>query len=157
MAFDLSGALLDAWATNNRINEYLLRNLPPEAWRAAPPGGRGRNPAAIAAHMHNVRLMWLKAADKSAELPAKLEGDGFGPEEAVASLEASWRALESVLRTALESGGAVKGFKPDAAGFAAYLLAHDAHHRGQITLLARLSGHPVSRSVNFGMWEWGTR
>jgi uncharacterized damage-inducible protein DinB len=61
-----------------------------------------------------------------------------------------------VLDTALASGQ-VKGFKPDAVSFVAYLIAHDAHHRGQITSLARRLGHPVPKSVGFGMWEWNSR
>ena len=56
-----------------------------------------------------------------------------------------------------ESDGRVKNFKPDAASFLAYLLAHDAHHRGQISMLARQLGQTLPQSVNFGMWEWGTR
>jgi uncharacterized damage-inducible protein DinB len=38
-----------------------------------------------------------------------------------------------------------KGFRPDVAGFLGYLIAHDAHHRGQITMLARQLGHPLPR------------
>jgi hypothetical protein len=70
-------ALANAFATNNRINEYLIRNLPDEAWRAVPPGGKGRDIASIFAHLHNVRLMWLKSAGKTSPLPDKLEGDRF--------------------------------------------------------------------------------
>jgi uncharacterized damage-inducible protein DinB len=51
----------------------------------------------------------------------------------------------------------VKGFKPDVAGFVGYLIAHDAHHRGQISMLARQVGHPLSKKTMFGMWEWGSR
>jgi hypothetical protein len=39
--------------------------------------------------------------------------------------------------------------------FVGYLLAHDAHHRGQISMLARQVGHPVPPKVGFGLWEWG--
>ncbi len=157
MAFDLADSLVAAFATSNRINVYLVRNLPPEAWRARTPDGKGRNPAAIVAHIHNVRLMWLKAVDRNAVLPAKLEGDDFGQDDALAALDASWLALEAVIRQSLAADGGIKGFKPDVASFVGYLIAHDAHHRGQITMLARLAGHPVSKSANFGIWEWGTR
>jgi hypothetical protein len=37
------------------------------------------------------------------------------------------------------------------------LIAHEAHHRGQMLLLARQLGHPVDKSTSFGMWEWGVR
>jgi len=149
-------ALLRAFATNQRINVYLVENLPEEAWRAEPPGGQGRDIASIVAHMHNVRGMWLKAAGVK-PVPAKLERTRVTKPEAVRGLEASWRALDDLMRQSLAGEGRIKGFKPDVAGFFGYLVAHDAHHRGQITMLARQAGHPVSQSVMFGMWEWGKR
>ena len=51
----LPQALLKAFDTNNRINEYLIENLPQQAWNAKPRDGKGRTIAAIVAHMHNVR------------------------------------------------------------------------------------------------------
>jgi len=155
--FDPAASLLAAFATNNRINVYLIRNLPDDAWRAASPGGKGRNIAAIFAHIHNVRLMWLRGIDKSAATPEKLEGDGFSKADAIKALEASAKALEPYLSAALAGDGRIRGFKPDVGSFLAYLFAHDAHHRGQVTMLARQTGHAVSQSANFGLWEWGTR
>ncbi|MEO8130796.1 MAG: DinB family protein [Bryobacteraceae bacterium] len=157
MPFDAVEAMLAAYATNNRINTFLIQNVPDPAWREKPPGGKGRNIASMVAHIHNVRLMWLKSAAADAPMPQKLEGDEFSKEEAVAALEISRLALEEVLRGSLRGDGRIKGFKPDAASFLAYLLAHDAHHRGQISMLARQLGHPVSKSAMFGLWEWGTR
>ncbi len=157
MAFDPVASSLHAWGTNGRINAYLLENVPEAAWRATPPGGKGRSVAAIFAHIHNVRLMWLKAIDKNAPLPEKLDGEICSKEQVLAALAESGEALRVVLEKALRGDGKVKGFKPDAGSFAAYLLAHDAHHRGQVTQLARQVGHAVSQSTNFGLWEWGTR
>jgi uncharacterized damage-inducible protein DinB len=154
--FVVEDALIGAYATNNRINVYLVQNLPDEAWRAEPPRAKGRDIASMVAHIHNVRLMWLKAAGVT-ELPQKLDSETVTKQQAVRALEASWRALEDTLGPALNGDGRIKGFKPDVASFFAYLVAHDAHHRGQITMLARQVGHPVSQSVMFGLWEWGTR
>jgi uncharacterized damage-inducible protein DinB len=154
--FEVTEALLRAYATNNRINVYLVQNIPEEAWRAKPPGGKGRDIASIVAHMHNVRLMWLKASGAS-DIPAKLEPTAVSRPQAVSALEASWKSLEAILRSSLSAGGNIKSFKPDAVSFFGYLVAHDAHHRGQITMLARQTGYPVPQSVMFGMWEWGTR
>ena len=120
------------------------------------PGGKGRDAAGIFVHMHNVRLMWLKAIG-TAEMPAKLEPSTATKADVKEALEASSLAVGAVLQRALASDGKVKGFKPDAGSFLAYLLAHDAHHRGQITMLARHCGHAVSQSAMFGLWEWGTR
>lgn len=149
-------ALLNAFNTNNRIDQYLIDNLPPAAWKAKPPDGKGRTIAAIVAHMHNVRVMWLKAA-KAEEIPDQLERATVTPSQALRALEASRRALSVVMSRALETDGRVKGFRPDVAGFLGYLVAHDAHHRGQITMLARQVGHPLPQKAMFGMWEWGSR
>ena len=149
-------ALLNAFNTNNRINQYLIDNLPSEAWKAKPPDGKGRTVAAIVAHMHNVRVMWLKAA-KSEEIPELLERATVTPKQATQALEHSRQALSLVINHALESDGRIKNFRPDVAAFVGYLIAHDAHHRGQITMLARQVGHPLPQKAMFGMWEWGSR
>jgi uncharacterized damage-inducible protein DinB len=155
--FTLSGALLNAFEINDRINQYMIDNLPVDAWRAEPPEGRGRTIAAIVAHMHDVRVMWLKAAAKGSKMPDQLERTKITPAQAQKGLEQSRDALRAVLESALQNDGRVKGFKPDVAAFLGYLIAHDAHHRGQITMLARQVGHSLPQKAMFGMWEWGTR
>lgn len=147
-------AMLRAFAIHNRINVYLLDHLSPEAWLMTPAGGKGRTLAAMAAHMHSVRLMWLKAAKVEA-LPAKLDPDASIDEAKVALIESA-AAMQAFLKPALETGR-VPNFKPDAWSFVGYLIAHEAHHRGQMTQLARVLGYPVDKAVNFGMWEWGVR
>jgi uncharacterized damage-inducible protein DinB len=156
-AFSLPLALLNAYDTNDRINQYLIENLPAAAWKAEPPDGKGRTVGAIVAHMHNVRVMWLKAAAKGSKIPEQVDRSSVTPAQASKALEQSRGAISAVLKSALESDGRVKGFRPDVAGFFGYLIAHDAHHRGQIAMLARQVGHPLPQKAMFGMWEWGTR
>lgn len=155
--WSLPESLLNAFETNERINQFLLENLPAEAWRAEPPDGKGRNIAAIVSHMHNVRVMWLKAAAKGNEIPEQLEKSKVTVLQAAKALDQSYMALAAVLRAAVESDGRVKGFRPDVTGFVGYLIAHDAHHRGQIAMLARQMKHPLAPAAMFGMWEWGSR
>jgi uncharacterized damage-inducible protein DinB len=155
--FVLPDALLNAFAINDRINAYMLENLPAEAWRAKPPEGKGRDVAAIASHMHNVRVMWLKAVNRGGKIPDQLEKSKVTVKQAIAALKESHDALAIVLKESLATDGRIKGFKPDAAAFFGYLVAHDAHHRGQIAQLARQVGHPLPQKAMFGMWEWGTR
>src|ERR1700689_5423819 len=81
-------ALLNAFNTNNRINQYLIDHLPPAAWKAKPPEGKGRTIAAIVAHMHNVRVMWLKAT-KAADIPEQLDRATVTPSQAMRGREAS--------------------------------------------------------------------
>jgi uncharacterized damage-inducible protein DinB len=153
--FVLADALLSAFDTNDRINQFLLDGLPAEAWRAEPLGRKGRDVAGVVAHMHNVRVMWLKAT--KGKVPEQLDRFTVTPAQAKKALEASRAALREVLQASLDSDGRVRGFRPDVAGFFGYLIAHDSHHRGQITMLARQAGHPIPQKAMFGMWEWGVR
>ncbi len=154
---DLPRALLDAFNTNNRINQYLIESVDVEMWKAKPPDGKGRTISAIVAHMHNVRVMWLKASAKGSEIPEQLDRTTVTPAQASQALEQSCKALGELIGHALETNGRIKGFRPNVAGFLAYLIAHDAHHRGQIAMLTRQLCHPLPQKIIFGMWEWGTR
>ncbi len=152
----MTDALLSAFATHERINQYMIEGLTDEAWSAGTPGGKGRTVRAIAAHMHNVRLLWLKTILKGATLPPQLDKDSCTRTDTLRALGQSHRMLEDVLREALPKGK-VKGFSPDAVSFFAYLVSHESHHRGQIASLAKRLGHPLPKTVEFGMWEWGSR
>lgn len=149
-------ALLNAFNTNNRINHYLIDSLPSVAWRAKPPFDKGRTIAGIVAHMHNVRVMWLKAA-KAEDVPAQLDRKKVTPTQAMRALESSRHALSVIISRAVDGDGRIRSFRPDVAGFVGYLIAHDAHHRGQIVMLARQLGYPLPQKAMFGMWEWGSR
>ena len=122
-------------------------------------GGKGRTVCDLFAHMHNVRLMWLKPS--APELLAgleKLETKTVGDRKQLrASLEASGRAIEQLLRKAFAAGGKVKGFKPHATAFAGYLISHESHHRGHAGWALKHSGHPLDQKTAYGLWEWGVR
>lgn len=154
----LAEQVLDTWRIHDRINRYLLAAVPAEAMGAVS-ASKGRTVGEQFAHVHNVRLMWLKQA--APELMAgleKVEKDGAGDADALrAALEASGRAVEELLRRGLEEGGRVKGFKPHTAAFLGYLVSHESHHRGQIALTLKQAGHPLERKIAYGIWEWGSR
>src|SRR5260370_1044134 len=59
---EIRDTLLETYASNDAMNQLILSHLDPRAWRAQPPGekGKGRTIAAIFAHLHNCRLKWLK-------------------------------------------------------------------------------------------------
>jgi uncharacterized damage-inducible protein DinB len=157
VALDLKRSLMETFAINERANQLLLSNVPEAAWKIAGPKGKGRNIAGVACHIHNVRLMWLAAADKSAKLPAKLDGEKVSPADVKEALTKSAGALQKLIQKGLDDpAGKVPNFKPDVVAFVGYLIAHDSHHRGQIGMLARQHGHPIPPKAGFGLWEWGT-
>ncbi len=160
-AIDLGHAVREAFATNERASQFLLEQLDPLLWQAAQPNtkpGTGRTIGAIVAHMHNVRHMWLTVSGKDlVECPEKLDRKTATIDDARAAMARSALAMDQLLVHALKAGGHVKDFKPDVVGFLSYAVSHEAHHRGQICLLARLLGHALPEQANFGLWDWRKR
>ena len=149
--------LVETWNIHDRVNRYLLNAVPDEALGLALAPKR-RRIFQLFAHMHNVRLMWLKAAaPELLEGLSKVEGDNGSKDDLLAALEASGRAIEALLRKSVAAGGKVKGFKPHVVAFLGYLISHESHHRGQIGWTLKGTGHPLDQKTSYGLWEWGVR
>src|ERR1700682_1832788 len=149
---------LETWDIHNRINLYLLDALEP-ATLGSYSASKGRSVGEQFAHVHNVRLMWLKAAapDLLQELE-KIEKAQAGDKKLLRkSLLASGEAIKALLSKSIAAYGKVKGCKPNAVAFLAYLISHESHHRGQIVVSLKQAGHPVDKKVQYGIWEWGVR
>jgi len=146
---------LETWAIHDRINLYLLDAIPEEAFEASL--GKGRTVFKLFAHIHNVRLMWLQsAAPELLEGLAKLEDSTGGKQAVRAALEASGKAMATLLRNGLASGR-IKGFKPHPVAFLGYCISHESHHRGQIGWTLKLTDQPLPKTIQYGLWEWGKR
>jgi len=150
--------LLETWEIHNRINLFLLDAIAPECLSDVS-ASKGRNAGEQFAHLHNVRLMWLQvAAPDLFKKQKKIEKQTAAKKDVLRrSLMASADAVKVLLRKSLESDCRIKGFKPHAAAFLGYLIAHESHHRGQIMLTLKQNGHPVDKKVQYGIWEWGVR
>ncbi len=149
--------IIETWAIHNRINLFLLDAIKDDALGAAL-SDKGRTVYALFAHIHNVRLMWLKsAAPALLKGLEKLEAKAGDKDELRQALTASGNAIEELLRQAFANGGKVKGFKPHAVAFLGYLISHESHHRGQIGWALKFSGHPLDQKTAYGIWEWGVR
>ena len=158
MSLDLANQIVDTWNINNRINLYLLEAIAPLALNDLSTS-KGRTVAQQIAHLHNVRLMWLKvSAPELMQGLEKIEKEPATDKKLLArSLKASGKAMETLLKKSLENGGKIKGFKPHVTAFLGYVLAHESHHRGQIALSLKQSGHTLDKKIGYGIWEWGVR
>jgi uncharacterized damage-inducible protein DinB len=155
-------AAVQIFAANERINQNLIEHLDPAAWRAKPPG-KVRTIAAIFTHMHNVRTKWVRLTAPHLKVPSQLHHARCTPRQARAGLAESAARCAEMLSEALgESGGRIEEFRRD--GWArpwpvgpemlCYMLAHEAHHRGQVCMLAHQLGFPLPNEVTSGIWNW---
>jgi uncharacterized damage-inducible protein DinB len=150
--------LLETWQINNRINLYLLEAIPPEHM-GDKMTSKGRSVGEQLAHIHNVRLMWLKASMPEAlDGLAKIEKEQAGDQRIYAiGFSDSGNAIARLLEYSADNGGKVKGFRPHVTGFLGYLVAHDAHHRSQVIIALKQNGHQLDKKILYGIWEWGSR
>jgi uncharacterized damage-inducible protein DinB len=150
--------LIETFAINNRTNLYLLDAIKEEQLADVYQGSKGRNVGKQWAHLHDVRMMWLKAAAPGllAGLVKLTDEETLKKEALKNALTKSGKAIELLFQQSADTGK-IKGFKPHATAFLGYLLAHEGHHRGQIMITLKQNGHMVDKKVQFGIWEWGTR
>jgi uncharacterized damage-inducible protein DinB len=157
MAEELGQQLVEALEINNRISLYMLDSVAPAALNDVS-ASKGRSVAQQFAHLHNVRLMWLGvSAPELMEGLEKIEKESAADKKLLQkSLKASGRAMEELIKKGIREGR-IKGFKPHTAAFLGYVISHESHHRGQIALSLKQSGHPLDKKIGFGIWEWGVR
>jgi uncharacterized damage-inducible protein DinB len=162
---EIRDSLLETYASNDAMNQLILSNLDPRAWRAQPPGqkGQGRTIAAIFAHLHNVRVKWLRLSAPHLKRPQPLNPDRCTIKQAAAahkrSAAQSLRMLSDALsaspnrRVARFSRDGWMATWPAGGTMFAYMFSHEAHHRGQILLLSHQLGYRVLHK-SAGIWQW---
>src|SRR5271157_1988664 len=100
---EVRDVLLETYAVNDAMNQLLLAHLDPRAWRAEPPEakGSGRTIAAIFAHLHNNRLVWLKHSAPHLKCPAPLDPARCTVKQTAAAHRRSAACCLQMLREAL--------------------------------------------------------
>jgi uncharacterized damage-inducible protein DinB len=158
----LGRAAVEIFAANERMNQMVLEHLDPAAWKASPPG-KVRTIAAIITHMHNMRLKWVRLTAPHLKVPRQLNRTHSTMEQARAGLAESAEQCAEMLAEALGDGeGRIERFlrdgwaRPWPAGveMLCYMLSHEAHHRGQVCMLAHQLGFPLPIEVMSGLWNW---
>jgi uncharacterized damage-inducible protein DinB len=168
---EVRNVLLEIYAINDAMNQLLLAHLNPRAWRATPSGPdgnkksrNGRTIAAIFAHLHNCRLRWLKNSAPHLKCPAPLDPYRCTIKKTAAAHKKSAAQCLRMLTEALShdpSRRVTKFFRdswmpvwPAGAAMFAYMFSHEAHHRGQITMLAHQLGYRLPPQAWGGIWNW---
>jgi len=163
----LRQVLLETYAANDRMNQLVFEQIDPRAWRAKPPGWQrqeSRTIAAIFAHLHNNRLVWLKHSAPHLECPAALDPSRCSIKKAATAHRKSAASCLQMLEEALSedrdrrvtrfSRGSWAPVWPAGATMFSYMFSHEAHHRGQILALAHQLGYRLPDEAAYGIWHW---
>jgi len=169
-------AAVRIFAANERMNQLLIERLDPVVWVAklsiakssiataptAKPVGKTRSIAAIFTHVHNVRCKWIRLTAPHLKVPRQLDRAHCTPKQARTGLAESAARCSEMLAEAFSGEGRIKEFRRDGWGrpwpvgpeMLCYMLAHEAHHRGQVFMLAHQLGFPLPIAVTSGIWNW---
>jgi hypothetical protein len=140
------------------MNQKLSEPYSDAAWRASPPVGKGRTKAGIATAHRQC------AADVAGGRRQVGENSRQAPTIRRLRRPKCWKRsrdsakrLNNLRQKDLQNvDGQVTNFKPDVLAFGGYLIAHDSHRRGQISVLAHQMDMPAPSKASYGPWEWGT-
>lgn len=159
---DLHQGMQEAFAVNDRMSQIVLEHLDPGAWRTQLPGRKGRTIAAIFAHVHNIRCKWLRLSAPHLKPPPRLDRTRCTQKQVMQAMAESAKLCSQMLAEALSPEGGVKKFHRDGwappwtpgAAMFAYMMVHEAHHRGQVCMLAHQLGYPLPAKAANGLWGW---
>ena len=151
---NFNNELLDAWSLNSKVTLYLLENMD-TTWLEAKIGGKGRSIGEQFVHINNIRSYWISKVDHKVDLKIdkKYRKD---KERLYKSLKLTGSRMTQTLESILEAG-IIKGYKPHPMAFYSQMVSHESHHRGQIMMTVSRNELPISKTVNFGLWNWNNK
>ena len=143
-----------SWDLNNKVTLYLLDNIKTE-WLTTKLNDKGRSIGEQFLHINNIRSYWIgKVGEKiDLKLDKKYSKNKRKLEEA---LQKSSQKMNETMFSIFQQE-TIKGYKPNPFAFFSQMIAHEAHHRGQIMTIITRNDLPIDKSVNFGLWNWNNK
>ena len=152
--------LLESWRTNNRINLFLIDKISDEGMRCTLSTRGGRNVTRQFAHLHTVRVWQLenrRAKDLAEGLHRFATADEPSKAELKECLTASGRRIEQFLSDHWRGENNRRGMKKGTIGTLSYFINHESHHRGNILLTLKQSGHKLDKKSQYAIYDWDRR
>ncbi len=151
--------IIESWHTNHRINLLLIDNISDEGMACTLSTRGGRTVSRQFAHLHNNRVWSMRRrarhlADALHVFDTHDEPDRTTLRE---ELEESTDAMANYFGLVVAGDKRVRCFKKGPIAYLSYLVAHESHHRGNILLTLKQSGHPVNKDIRYAIWDWDRR
>jgi len=153
--------VIAAWRTNNKVTAYLVAHMPADIWDSRVPALPRNTLGMLAAHIHNARCRWVKSLGTrhGIAVPKLVSLRRVRQAELVRALARSSEGIVALIELGAAHGGRVpratwQNFPTDLEHFLSYFVAHEAHHRGQLVMVARQLGRRLPPAVANGIWQW---
>lgn len=159
---ELMDALLDSWDRNNTILVNLLRAIPKDAlgiraMESSPSVGE------LFGHIHYVRLVFI--SEDVPELAVAVPGEEWSGERdsgrMAQLLNDSAKAVRDAVKSRVEAGRDMDLHYDHPILLLQHMIWHEGYHHGQIKLVLKLSGQPMSNEeagpLTWRVWMNKTR
>jgi len=154
--------LLDSWDRNNTILINLLRAIPKDGF-AARAMESSPSVGELFGHIHYVRLVFVSedAPEFAANLPGKEWAEEPDPVHMAQLLNDSAKAVRDAVKSRVETGRAMDSHYDHPILLLQHMIWHEGYHHGQIKLVLKLSGQPMSNEeagpLTWRVWMNKTR
>ncbi|MGZ4830157.1 MAG: DinB family protein [Candidatus Angelobacter sp.] len=153
----LLDALLDSWDRNNTILLNLLRAIPKGGQEARAMQG-SPSIAELFGHIHFVRLVFISedVPEFTGDLPSEEWAAEPDPGRMAQLLTNSAKAVRDAVKSRVEAGRAMDLHYDHPMLLLQHMIWHEGYHHGQIKLVLKLSGHPLSdkEAGPISWWVW---
>jgi uncharacterized damage-inducible protein DinB len=156
---DFLEQILDSWYTNNRINLLLIDHISDEGMACTLSRRGGRSVSRQFAHLHTNRVWHMQKRAPHLADDLHVFETHEEPDRRVLSerLEYSTDVLADYFRLAVSGDRRIRCLKKGPVAYLSYFIAHESHHRGNILLTLKQSGHAVHKDARYAIWDWDRR